>query len=345
LRTDKFAPPRTPDPRIVVVLIDDGSLRESPKLLGERADEFAERFEQMFVAGASGIAVDLLLPQRWSDSQRFSRLVLTRVHQLALAAMSGPRGEIVGPECVAGLTAVALGPERASGLFGFVNVEPDADGITRRARLSFTDTAGVRRDSFAARSIRAGLGDPALATASIRRQRFETSEETFLIDATIDRERLNILSWSAVADELEKSSSIFANRLVLVGASFVNSGDSHRLSRQGEIAGVLVQALIAETILKGLPFRGVHVLVWLPILFLLTWLAAGQFGRPSRFRVLTWTTAAVGFWAITAFALFVVSGWVMPVLVPVATILAAGLTVVTLLPFSRPYPRGEALSA
>jgi CHASE2 domain-containing sensor protein len=134
---------------------------------------------------------------------------------------------------VAGLTAAALGPQRASGLFGFVNVEPDADGITRRARLSFTDTTGARRDSFAVRSIRAALGDTALASASRTKQQAETARETFFIDATMDRERVNVLSWSAVPDELKKSSSIFSNRLVLVGASFVGSGDLHRLSGQG----------------------------------------------------------------------------------------------------------------
>ena len=338
-----FAPQRTPDPRIVVVLVDDASLVESPNLLGERADEFAERFEQMFAAGASGIAVDLLLPQRWSDSQRFSRLVLTRSHQLALAAMSGPAGEIVGPECVAGLTAAALGPQRASGLFGFVNVEPDADGVTRRARLSFTDTTGARRDSFAVRSIRAALGDTALASASRTKQQAETARETFFIDATMDRGRVNTLSWSAVPDELKKSSSIFSNRLVLVGASFVGSGDLHRLSGQGLISGVLVQALITDTILKGLPIRGVRVAVWLPVLFLMTWMAAAQVVRPVRFGVLTWTIAATGFWAIGAFTSFGAAGWVVPILVPAATIVAAGLAAAIMRPLSRPYPHAEAL--
>ena len=340
----QVAPERAPDPRIVVVLVDDSSLVESPNLLGERADEFAERFEEMFAAGASGIAVDLLLPQRWSDSQRFSRLVLTRAHQLALAAMSSPTGEIVGPECLTGLTAAALGPQRASSLFGFVNVEPDADGVTRRARLSFTDTTGARRDTFAVRSIRAGLGDSNLATAFLTRQWAQTAQETFLIDATTDRGRLSILSWSGIRDELKKSSSIFANRLVLVGASFVGSGDLHRLSGQGLISGVLVQALIADTILKGLPIRRVRVAVWLPFLFVLTWMAAAQIVRPVRFRVLTRTIWAAGFWASGAFALFLTAGWMVPILVPAATILAAGLAAAIIRPFCRPYPQAEALS-
>jgi len=338
-----LAPARAPDQRIVVVLVDDASLVESPNLLGERADEFAERFEQMFASGASGIAVDLLLPQRWSDSQLFSRLVLTRAHQLALAAMSGPAGRIVGPECVAGLTAAALGPQRASSLFGFVNVEPGADGVTRRARLSFTDTTGALRDSFAVRSIRASLGDTALAAASLPRYRAETAQEAFFIDAATDRERLNIVSWSAVPDELKKSSSIFANRLVIIGGSFVGSGDLHRLSGQGLMSGVLVQALIVDTVLKGLPIRGVGVVVWLPFLVLLMWMAAAPIARPVRFGVLKWTIAVAGFWVMGAFALFVAAGWVVPILIPAATILAAGVAAAIMWRFSRPYPRAEAL--
>ena len=126
--------------------MDDASIADGRELLGERADEFAERFEQMFAAGAKGIAVDLLLPQRWSTSERFSRLVLTHSNHLALSAVSVADGQVTGPECVEGVTAAALGPQRASALFGFVNLETNPDGVTRRARLSFTDTLGAQRD-------------------------------------------------------------------------------------------------------------------------------------------------------------------------------------------------------
>jgi len=165
----------------------------------------------------------------------------------------------------------------------------------------------------------------------------------FFIDAATDRERLNIVSWSAVPDELKKCSSIFANRLVIIGGSFVGSGDLHRLSGQGLMSGVLVQALIVDTVLKGLPIRGVGVVVWLPFLVLLMWMAAAPIARPVRFGVLKWTIAVAGFWVMGAFALFVAAGWVVPILIPAATILAAGVAAAIMWRFSRPYPRAEAL--
>src|SRR5688572_24762044 len=333
----RYAPGRMPDPRMLVVLVDDTSLLANPTLLGERADEFAERFEQIFEAGAKGVAVDFLLPQRWSASQRFSRLVLTHADRLALAATSGPDGQVVGPECIAGLTAAALGPQRASALFGFVDMEPDGDGVIRRARLTFQDTSGAQRDSFAVRSIRAALGDGAI-TEALRRQQADPGER-FLIDASVDRLRLSTLSWSRVPDELAKDPAIFRDRLVLVGGSFVGSSDLHRLSGQGvPMEGVLVQALIMDTILEALPIREIGIAMWLPLVFVAAWVAMEGSAPTQRFPMPTSTIAVAGAWVIAAVTLFVVAGWTVPILVPLAIIVVAGVTARFIRPLLRPFP-------
>lgn len=338
----RFAPGRMPDPRLLVVLVDDTSLAASPTLLGERADEFADRFEQIFAAGAKGVAVDFLLPLRWSASQRFSRLVLTHADRLALAATSGPDGHVVGPECIAGLTAAALGPQRASELFGFVDLEPDEDGVIRRARLTFQDTSGAQRDSFAVRSIRAALGDGAL-TAAVRRQHADPPGEGFLIDGSVDRLRLSTLSWSHVPDVLAKEPAMFRDRLVLVGGSFVGSSDLHRLYGQRvPIEGVLLQAIIMDTILKALPIREISVALWLPLVFVTAWIATEGSVRTQRFANPTWTIAAAGAWAIAAVTVFVAAGWTMPILVPLAVIVAAGVTARFIRTFLRPFPHPDA---
>ena len=335
-----IAPARPPDPRILVLMIDDTSVLQQPQLLGESADEFAERFDQIFAAGAKGIAIDLLLPQRWSESQQFSRLVLTHADHLALAAVSGPGGQITGPECVAGLTAAALGPERASALFGFVNVDTDSDGLTRRARLSFIDTAGARRDSFAARAIRAAFGAAALSAASPHRWRNDVPD-TFLIDGRVDTDRLDTLSWSLVPAELQKSSSIFRDRLVLVGASFVGSGDLHRLSRQRLVTGVTLQAVVVDTILNGQPLREFGMAAWLPVLFALLWQVGAHGVNQVRYGGVAVIFAAVVIWSGASLAAFVSAGWTVPLVLPLLTIVIGGLTAAVMRSFLRPYPRPE----
>ena len=46
---------------------------------------------------------------------------------------------------------------------------------------------------------------------------------------------------------------LFRNRLVFVGADYAGSGDRASVPNRGTIAGVVLHALIAETILCGLP--------------------------------------------------------------------------------------------
>jgi CHASE2 domain-containing sensor protein len=327
-----------PDPRVVVVLVDDESLAASPTLLGERADEFAERFEQIFQAGAGGIAVDFLLPQRWSTSPRFSRLVLAHADRLALAAMSAPDGHVVGPECIAGLTAAALGPERASALFGFVNIEPDADGVIRRARLSFRDTTGTLRDSFAVRSVRAALGDAGLP-ATTGRKSVDPEGGVFLIDASVDHREMRTVSWANVSDELAREPSLFRDRLVLVGGSFVGSSDLHRLSGQGaSIEGVFVQAVMLNTILQALPIRHVDIALWLPMLFVAAWIAAQRELAVERFPIPVSAIVIAGAWIVGAVIWFA-AGWTVPMLLPATVIVMAGIAAVFIRLLLRPFPQ------
>ena len=64
---------------------------------------------------------------RRSDSRDSSSPIPSH---LALSAVSVADGQVTGPECVEGVTAAALGPQRASALFGFVNLETSPDGVT-----------------------------------------------------------------------------------------------------------------------------------------------------------------------------------------------------------------------
>ena len=337
----RLAPQRAPDPRIVVVFVDDASLTETElaggacrRVCGEIRTDVRRRRERNRRRPAPS--------QRWGNSQRFSRLVLSRADQLALAAMSGPAGQVVGPECVAGLTAAALGPERTSNLFGFVNVEPDADGVIRFSRLSFIDTTGMPRDSFARRSIRAAFGNAVFDETAFGSKR-EPEDSIFPIDARVDPARFPTVPWSRLPSELSASPSVFRNRLVLVGASFVGSGDLHRFPSRGPIPGVFVQAVLMNTILNGLPIGELDSIVWLPLLLLLSWTVAEQGMTRETLGTVAAVLAAAGGWAFGSFTLFAVAGNTLPVLVPVITVVVAALAAAVTRRFLEPYPQPQAV--
>src|SRR6185312_14401519 len=205
----RTAPARPPDPRILLVTIDEASLAGSSIPLADWADEIGNTLNRIFAAGARGVAVDMLLPDPWSASPGFSDLVVRHAGNLTLAASSESEG-VLGIRSVAGLTSAALGPQRTESLFGFVNLDEDPDGVVRRGRLSFRDRAEVERPSWAARA--AGMISPVLEFSP---------EKGFWIDPRIDASRFAGISWRDVPAALATRPWLFRNRLVLVGGDVV----------------------------------------------------------------------------------------------------------------------------
>ena len=245
----RLAASRAPGRDIVLLLVDEAALQADSLSLPQRADQFGVGLQRVFDAGARAVAVDFLLPASWGRSAAFTQLVLHHADQLTLPAYSPESGDVVGPECVGGPITVALGQDRASSLFGFVNLDQDSDGVSRRARTSYRDREGTRRPSFAghaASNARRNLGSPDPA---------ETGE--FWIDHTIDHTRFESVSWKDLGSTLRARPELFRNRVVLVGADYAGSGDRALVPNKGTIAGVVLHALTAETILSEYPVRSV----------------------------------------------------------------------------------------
>jgi serine/threonine protein kinase len=250
-------PKRVPDPRLVLVSLDEASLTADPTPLTAKADEFGRELARVFDAGARGVAIDLLLPAAWNQSSAFSDLILKHADRLTLAAFSSPAGDIIGPECLNALTAAALGPQRALDLFGFVNLDEDADGVNRRARLHYLDRGGNERDTWARRAVRT-LESPshALSSGDARtRVALPNPAARFWIDHSADWRRFTRISWKDLSAALEREPDSFRDKLVFVGAEFVGfGGDYHRVPFGTEategVSGLVLQALIADTILS-----------------------------------------------------------------------------------------------
>ena len=331
------APVRSPDSRILLVIVDDATLAADSTSLADKADEFGRLLDRVFQAGASSVAIDFLLPESWSRSYPFAQFVMRHADRLTLAALSTPTG-VIGPECVTGVTAISLGPAAAS-LFGFVNTDPDPDGVHRSARTRYIDTTGGSRPSFAARAASMVTSDGDVLVGAGSR---------YWIDHTIDRSRFTRLSWNELGGTLETDPQRFAGRIVLVGGQFAGSGDEVLVPGRdaGLVAGVVLQALALDTILKGFPLRDLPPYVSFalaPIVAGLIAVVALVVRRVTAISVATLVLSAA--YITTAFVLFT-SGLVLPVAaVLVAIILAlviGGMIRVTLPAFPQRDARSRA---
>jgi len=259
-----LSPTHPPDKRLVILVVDEASLAADPAPLAEKADQFSSVIDQVFGAGARGVAIDFLLPERWAHSEKFSKLLLTHADKLTLAALS-TSSQTVGQECVSGLTGAALGPQRFSDLFGFANLREDRDGVTRRGNLFFVDVDGALRRSWAASVARN------LESANSRHAEGAGMTTSFWIDYATDQKKLSKISWKDIPAQLQRDPSLFRGRLVLLGGDLVGSGDDyHRIPSRGEgseaVSGLALQSLIVNTILTDFPVRPAR---WVPLVCLL----------------------------------------------------------------------------
>jgi serine/threonine protein kinase len=253
-------PKRAPDPRLILVSLDEASLDADPTPLPQKADDVGRELARVFAAGARGIAIDFLLPETWSQSRVFSDLILKHSDGLTLAAFSSPSGDVIGPECLNDLTAAALGPERASSLFAFVNLDEDPDGVNRRVRLRYLDQSGHERDAWAAHAVKTFWSRSANGSSPDREMSREANPRVW-IDYSVEWQRFKRVSWKDLATTLELEPYIFRGQLVFVGGDFIGfGGDYHRVpsgtATEG-VSGLVLQALIANTILSRFPVRDV----------------------------------------------------------------------------------------
>lgn len=240
----RLAPRRDPDARLLLVALEPEHASPAQATLAERAEEIAPVLSGMLAAGARGVALDLLLPGRWSTSPAFSRLVLTSGDALTLAAFAEPDGRISGTDAIAGLTAAALGPRRAAAPFGLVNLDEDPDGSVRRGRFGFRHADGQTRPAWASH-----------ATAVLVPAFAPPSAGGYWIDFRLDERRVPRWSWRAAREALAREPLAFRERLVLVGANWTAAADDYHRVPGRSVSGLELQALQVATLLAGPPLR------------------------------------------------------------------------------------------
>jgi serine/threonine-protein kinase len=323
-----------PDPRLLVVALDEETYDAQRQSLGSEWDgQFARMLNQLFDAGVRGVAIDITLPPTWSGSAPFRQAVISHASQIALGVRSESSGRVTGADCISPLTALAIGPAYDT-LFSFVNIEEDETGTVRRGRLWFLDDQGRRRRSIAERAV-----DAAFPESS----QFNSGRDWFWIDASVRPTDIRWIPWKNVTSELASAPDLFRGRLVIAGADFAE--DQHRVPTfPNLLSGVLVQAMIANTILTGLPIRGADLLPWMAAAGVMCFaITAASLCYPHRYYRsalaslgLMCAYGALGIWILRS------SRIIVPITGPEATIalgMAAGWGIKSRL---RPYPVGPA---
>jgi CHASE2 domain-containing sensor protein len=334
----RAARPRPLDPRILLVCIDEATLRANPLPLSSPAwaDEAGAALDGAMAAGAAGVAVDLLLPEPWGHSEAFSRFVVGNAGHVALAAYSTADGTVIGPEGVSGAVTLALGPQRTASLFAFADLLQDPDGLVRRMRPVFEDTGGGQRPSFAARAA-ALLGETARPSPAAPQRIDYTVRVDFLEDGTARPK----VSFKDLAGLVERDPERFKGKLLLLGAEQEASGDLHvnPAGTPPQISGLTLEALMVDTVLAGYPLRDAPALAVLLVTFLLAGAVAALALLLPRWRTAVLAAVAASVVAVLlALATFLVARRVAPIATAMAVPWVAAGAALLLRSRLAPYP-------
>lgn len=223
--------------RIVVVEMDAESAAAIQRWPWSRT-HYAAVVDRLRRAGAASIVfdVDVSSPSDAEGDQAFAAAMarapgLVALPTFAQAAASDDRRTI---------DSLPIPILRGHAALASVSIRPSRDGQVREMPLA-TVTAGQPRPSLSAFiAARSGMVD-----------------QQFPIDMSIDPATIPRLSFVAVRDGRFDPAAV-RGRNVLIGATAIEMGDRYGTARWGVIPGVVVQALAAETLLRGVPVYGSH---------------------------------------------------------------------------------------
>ncbi len=247
--------PLAPDQRIVIVGVDEASLRQYGQW------PFARQLHADLLprlAGAKAIAFDFLFPEAGSDDAAFSA-ALAKAPPVILAVAGDGQGGLLQPST------------SLSGYAGIGHIETmlSGDGIVRRVSLSPRGGAPALAVSLAA-----AAGETISLDNGVHDERiinFYGPESTFVT-----------LSYRDVV-EGRYPAKMFSGRYVLVGAQALGLGDSHvtAFTRKTPTPGIEIQASILGNLLNTGFIRPLNWLVYgliacLGVLPLFVWPIAGE---------------------------------------------------------------------
>lgn len=287
---DGFLQPRLVRDQIIIVDIDDASLRAHGQWPWPRAS-FAQLIQRLGNARIIGIDVNFKEPSRLGphDDATLAQAIARSSASIVVTSDIAPDG-----------TLAPLIPAVTNADIGFANIAVDADGVARHVRTQRGDVM-----SFSAKIANiAGaqlLGD----TQRLERIFFAGGEQSFPHVRAID-----VLN--GVTDP-----ALFANNIVLIGATAADLQDTHP-TPFGVMSGVTIQAHTVEQLLNGVRER--HFNNWTPLFIVLASCVGAFVMRYAPMRISIPSVIGASF-AYIGIASFLMSrAATLPILYPIVAL-------------------------
>lgn len=220
---------------LVIVEMDAASLASIRQWPWDRR-YYAAAVGKLDLAGVRSIAfdVDLSAPSNAESDAALSKALGSAKSQVILPTFAQRAAH--GSDRV--LDALPIAPFREATTLASVSVAPDTDGQVRRLPLG-TITAGMARPSLSA--VVAGRNGRA--------------DRSFPLDLAVQPGTIPRLSFIDVARGHFDETAL-AGKDVIIGATAIEMGDRYAVPGHGVLPGVVIQAIAAETLRKGVPVEG-----------------------------------------------------------------------------------------
>lgn len=243
--------------QVVVVEMDAASAATIKRWPWPR-DHYAKVVDRLREAGAASITFDVDLS---SSGTPDGDAALADALKRSAGMVALPTfGQIARSGEARVIDAMPLPMFREHVALASVSVSPDPDGIMRSAPFG-TITGDTPRPSLSAHMAhRSGAAD-----------------KFFPIDFGIDPATVPRLSFVSVRDGNFAAAAV-RGREVIIGATAIEMGDRYATPHWGVIPGVIIQALAAETLMRGVPEDGSAVTVMLVALALATTILRARSG-------------------------------------------------------------------
>ena len=284
--------------RVTIVEMDAASTAAIDRWPWQRHN-YAVVVDRLRAAGAASIVfdVDFSSSSNPADDRAFAAALsraggLVALPTFGQQARSGDRRN---------LDAMPLALFRPHVALASVSIAPDEDGLVRHAPLG---------------TVTEGTPHPSLSAYIARRS--GRADQEFPIDFAIRPDGIARLSFVAVRDG-RFDPSLVRGRDVLIGATAIEMGDRYATPRWSNLPGVVIQALAAETLIRGIPREasgGVAI-----VLALLLALPAVALRRAWQVAAVIGTALAL---LVAATCLAQASGLVVPMAGGLALVVAAG---------------------
>ncbi len=197
---------------------------------------YAQVVDRLRAAGAAPIVfdVDVSSPSDADGDRAFAAALARAEGMVALPTFA----QNANSSDQRSIDALPIPEFRSHAALASVNVSPDPDGQVRAMPFG-TMTAGIPRPSLSAYIA----------------QRSGAADASFPIDMSIDPATIPRLSFIDVVRGHFDPAAV-RGRSILVGATAIEMGDRYGTPQWGVIPGVVVQAMAAETLLRGVPVEG-----------------------------------------------------------------------------------------